>query len=60
LVVGPLANRPLCGESCTTDHPQKIARAMQTNPNQGTLVFEDRGGSLECVITIAFLSTSAD
>jgi hypothetical protein len=60
LAAGPLANRLFCGESWTTDHPQKIARAMQTNPNQGTLVFEDRGGSLECVITIGFLSTNAD
>jgi len=33
---------------------------MQTSPNQGTLVFEARGDSLECVITIGFLSTSAD
>jgi hypothetical protein len=60
LVAGPVANRLFCGESCTTDHPQKIARAMQINPNHGTLAFAGRGRSLEWVITIGFLSTRAD
>jgi hypothetical protein len=52
LAAGPLANRLFCGDSCTTDHPQKIARAMQINPNHGTLAVEDRACSLECVITM--------
>ena len=60
LVPGAPANKLFCGESWTTDHPQKIATAMHTNANHGTLALGGRGVSLECVITICFLSTRAD
>jgi len=55
-----VARRLFCGDSCTTAHPQKIARAMHTSANHGTLAVGCRGGSLEWVITFRFLSTRAD